>query len=140
MKGLRKMSTREVKKVVTLDWIQHETAVVLGGLERFRSHKTSHTYPARWSINRGFFKCWNFQGRGRSSSRCRSSGPYYERWRGSCIIYVLNKSFHLANEAHLIIIIIIIIIINSLFILLKIPSAKLVLTGEQWIKLTKLNK
>ena len=68
---LRKTSAHEVKKVVTLDWIQPETTAVWRGLEGFRSHKTSHKCPALWSINRGFFKFWNFQGRRRSSWRRR---------------------------------------------------------------------
>ena len=51
------------------DWIQPESRVVLGELERFRSRKTSHKYQVRWSINRGFFKCRYFECRSRSSRR-----------------------------------------------------------------------
>ena len=33
--------------------------------KRFRSHKTGRKCQALWSINRGFFKCWNFKWRRR---------------------------------------------------------------------------
>ena len=42
----------------------------------FRSYKTSHKYQARWSINRGLFKCRNFERYHHSSWRRRFRGLY----------------------------------------------------------------
>ena len=76
---LFRMSARKVKKL-TLNSTPDCSHFRRTGM--FRSHKTTHEYLVRWSINRGFFKCWYFRG------RCRLSW----RLRFKVAAYVLPKS------------------------------------------------